>query len=92
MRERDGTKKLKIERGRDGPLENVRDIFGISCEYKDGVTEREMWGTKQETELAVCLRSREIVSEINLKRAYPSSYQVLLQKQGKQVDHSCAAI
>lgn len=51
------------------PWEMNRDIFGIACEYDDGVTEREMWGTQEETELAVCLRSREIVAEVNLKRA-----------------------
>lgn len=46
------------------------DIYGVACEYDDGITTREMWGTYGETVVAVSLRQRDIASEVkNLKRA-----------------------
>jgi hypothetical protein len=41
-------------------------LYGIVCYYTDGVSYREMWGTKEETELAVRLRERDIYSSANL--------------------------
>jgi len=60
-------KKPKLIAARLIPWEMNCDVFGVACEYDDGVSTRERWGTYQETMLAVHLRQREIVSEVNLK-------------------------
>jgi hypothetical protein len=52
------------------PWEMNGDIYGVACEYDDGMTTREMWGSYGETAVAVSLRQRDIASEVkNLKRA-----------------------
>jgi hypothetical protein len=51
------------------PWEMECDLFGIVCEYDDGETTREMWGSYVETMLAVDLRQSEIVSTVNIKRS-----------------------
>ncbi len=51
------------------PWEMSGDIYGLACAYDDGVTTREMWGSYGETVVAVSLRQRDVVSEVNLKRA-----------------------
>ena len=51
------------------PWEMERDLFGIVCEYDDGETTREMWGSYLETMLAVELRQSEIVPAVNIKRS-----------------------
>jgi hypothetical protein len=45
------------------------DVFGIACEFDDGVEAREKWGTYEETLQAATLRQQDIVSVITLKRA-----------------------
>jgi hypothetical protein len=51
------------------PWEMDVDVFGIVCEYDDGIETREVWGTYEETEIAATLRQRDIVSAMNLRRA-----------------------
>ena len=52
------------------PWELNGDIYGVACEYDDRITTREMWGSYDETAVAVSLRQRDIASEVkNLKRA-----------------------
>ena len=51
------------------PWEMNGDVYGVVCEYDDGITTREMWGSYGETMVAVSLRQRDVVSEVNLKRA-----------------------
>jgi hypothetical protein len=62
-------KKPKLIGVRLIPWEMKGDVYGIACEYDDGVTIREMWGSYGETVIAVNLRQRDISSEVNLKRA-----------------------
>ena len=51
------------------PWEMSGDVYGVACVYDDGISTREMWGSYGETMVAVSLRQRDIVSEMNLKRA-----------------------
>jgi hypothetical protein len=51
------------------PWEMDADLYGIVCEYDDGIEVREMWGTYAETEIAATLRQQDIVSAMNLRRA-----------------------
>ena len=51
------------------PWEIHGGLYGIACEYDDNVETREPWGTYHETQVAVSLRQRDIVSAINFKRA-----------------------
>jgi hypothetical protein len=51
------------------PWEMECDLFGIVCEYDDGETTREMWGSYLETRLAVDIRQGDIVSAVNIKRS-----------------------
>ena len=50
------------------PWEMSGDVFGIACEFDDGVEAREKWGTLEETLQAAMLRKQDIVSVITLKR------------------------
>ena len=50
------------------PWEMNCDLFGIACDYDDGESTREMWGSYLETMLAVDLRQSEIASAVNIKR------------------------
>jgi hypothetical protein len=43
-------------------------VYGIACDYDDGVTEQEAWGGRDETEYAANLRRRDIFTTANLKR------------------------
>ena len=45
------------------PWEMDGDVYGVACEYDDGITVREMWGSYGETLTAVSLRQRDIASE-----------------------------
>jgi hypothetical protein len=49
------------------PWELDNGVYGIACEYSDDIEHRERWGTKEETEIAVALRERDIYSPANLK-------------------------
>jgi len=51
------------------PWEMDSDLFGIVCEYDDGETTREMWGSYLETRLAVDIRQGDIVPAVNIKRS-----------------------
>ena len=51
------------------PWEMSGDVFGIACEFDDGVEVREKWGTFEKTLQAAMLRKQDIVSVITLKRA-----------------------
>jgi hypothetical protein len=51
------------------PWEMECDLFGIVCEYDDGETIREMWGSYLETRLAVDIRQGDIVPAVNIKRS-----------------------
>jgi hypothetical protein len=52
------------------PWEMNGDIYGVACEYDDGVTTREMWGGYGEAVVAVSLRQLDIAAEVkNLKQA-----------------------
>ena len=51
------------------PWEMECDLFGIVCEYDDGETTREMWGSYLETRLAVDIRQGDIVRAVNIKRS-----------------------
>ena len=46
---------------------NVPDLFGIECMYSDGIGYREAWGSREETQLAVEIRERDIYSPANLR-------------------------
>jgi hypothetical protein len=46
---------------------DVPGLYGMACEYSDGVTYQEAWGSREETELAVALRDRDIYAPQNLK-------------------------
>jgi hypothetical protein len=51
------------------PWEMNSDLYGIACEYSDGITIREPWGPYGEAVIAVNLRKKDVVSRVNLKRA-----------------------
>lgn len=51
------------------PWEMNSDVYGIACDYDDGVSTRELWGTYGETVIAVSIRKRDIVLPVNLRRA-----------------------
>ena len=51
------------------PWEMKGDVYGMACEYDDGVTTRELWGSYAEAVQAVSLRRGDLASEENLKRA-----------------------
>ena len=51
------------------PWEMNSDLYGIACDYDDGETVRELWGTYGETAIAVSVRKNDIVSRVNLRRA-----------------------
>ena len=51
------------------PWEMDSDLWGIVCEYDDGETTREMWGSYLETRLAVDIRQGDIVPAVNIKRS-----------------------
>jgi hypothetical protein len=44
-------------------------LYGIACDYDDGVIEQEPWGSLAETEYAAELRRRDILAPSNLRRA-----------------------
>jgi hypothetical protein len=44
------------------PWEMNGDLFGIACEYDDGIEVREVWGTYEQTLIAATLRQRDIIS------------------------------
>jgi hypothetical protein len=46
---------------------NVEGLYGIACDYNDGVSFHEVWGSREETELAVAVRERDIYAPENLK-------------------------
>ena len=50
------------------PWEMDSDVYGIACDYDDGVYTRERWGTYGETIIAVSIRKKDIVSPVNLRR------------------------
>jgi hypothetical protein len=50
------------------PWDKPTGLFGIACDYDDGVSFREMWGSKEECELIASVRRREIFTDANLKR------------------------
>ncbi|MPZ38822.1 MAG: hypothetical protein GEU95_12310 [Rhizobiales bacterium] len=50
------------------PWEMNCDLYGIACEYDDGETVREVWGTYGETMIAVSVRKKDVVSRVNLRR------------------------
>jgi hypothetical protein len=43
-----------------------RDLYGIACEYTDGVVEREPWGTEEESIIAARVRAQDIFSKVNM--------------------------
>lgn len=51
------------------PWNDTLGIYGIACDYDDGVTEQEPWGRLQETEYAATLRRQDIFAPANLRRA-----------------------
>ena len=51
------------------PWDLKGDVYGVACEYDNGFTSRERWGSFDETVIAVSARERNIASEVNLKRA-----------------------
>lgn len=42
------------------PWDMPNGIFGILCEFDDGETVGEMWGTRDETEIAAAIRAADI--------------------------------
>jgi hypothetical protein len=50
------------------PWDKPIGLYGIACDFDDGITYREMWGTKEQAELMASLRRRDIFTEVNLKR------------------------
>ncbi len=51
------------------PWNDVSGLYGIACDYDDGVTEQEPWGDRATTEYAANLRRRDIFAAANLRRA-----------------------
>jgi hypothetical protein len=51
------------------PWEMAGDLYGIACEYDDGVTVREPWGGYAETLIAVAIRKRDIATHVRFRRA-----------------------
>jgi hypothetical protein len=42
------------------PNEKERGLYDLSCAYSDGVTLRELWGHREETEIAAAVRRMDI--------------------------------
>ena len=50
------------------PWNTVTGLYGIRCDYDDGESFSEVWGSKEDCEVVVNLRRREIFTDANLKR------------------------
>lgn len=50
------------------PWEGSTQLYGLVCDFDDGISYREPWGAREETEYAASLRRRDIVSPANLRR------------------------
>jgi len=44
------------------PWDEAKGLYGIFCEFDDGETVGEMWGTRDETEIAAAIRAADIGS------------------------------
>jgi hypothetical protein len=42
------------------PVNPIQDLYGILCEYDDGIGFKEVWGSREDTEAAVALRRMDI--------------------------------
>ena len=46
----------------------VEGMYGVACDYDDGVTSVEPWGAQVDAEVMVEIRRRDICTEANLRR------------------------
>jgi hypothetical protein len=62
-------KKLELVGVRLIPWDVKGGVYGVACEYDNGFTSHERWGSFDETVVAVSMRERNIASHVSFKRA-----------------------
>jgi hypothetical protein len=55
-------RKPELVRVRVIPWDEQKGLYGLLCEFDDGETFGEVWGTKEETEIAAAIRKQDIQS------------------------------